>query len=132
MCTTYSWRNVTKFSFFKYFRESRFDENQNFTSFIQNIVSFYNIHRGFIKKRLWLDFQQLNRFSHFPKKSRKNLCVKRYLQITLYPSSHAPRHINAFNYSLPDSQSQSVDEILWCNHSNETSSTILSQGTTYI
>jgi len=40
-----------KIQSFIYFRESRFDENQNFTSFIQNIVSFYNIHRGFIKKR---------------------------------------------------------------------------------
>ena len=27
---------------------------------------------------------------------------------------------------------QSVDEILWCDHSNKTSSTILSHGTIYI
>ena len=28
--------------------------------------------------------------------------------------------------------SESVDEILWCDHSNETSSTVLSHGTIYI
>ena len=27
---------------------------------------------------------------------------------------------------------ESVDEILWCNHSNETSSAVLSQGTIYV
>jgi len=28
--------------------------------------------------------------------------------------------------------SESVDEILWCDHSNETSSAVLSHGTNYI
>ena len=28
--------------------------------------------------------------------------------------------------------SESVDEILWCDHSNETSSAVLSRGTIYI
>ena len=28
--------------------------------------------------------------------------------------------------------SESVDEILWCDHSNETSSAVLSHGTIYI
>ena len=27
---------------------------------------------------------------------------------------------------------ESVDEILWCNHSNETSSVVLSHGTVYL
>ena len=40
-----------KIQSFIYFRESRFDENQNLMSLIQSIVSFYNIHRGFIKKQ---------------------------------------------------------------------------------
>ena len=38
-----------KIQSFIYLRESRFDENQNFMSFIQSIVSFYNIPRGFIR-----------------------------------------------------------------------------------
>ena len=38
-----------KIQSFIYFRESRFDKNQNFMSFIQSIVSFYNIPRGFIR-----------------------------------------------------------------------------------
>ena len=42
---------LTTPGFFICFRESCFDKKQNFASFIQNMVSFYNIHRDFIKKR---------------------------------------------------------------------------------
>ena len=41
-------------------------------------------------------------------------------------------HMVTFIYNLTLTFAESVDEILWCYHSNETSSAVLSHGTIYL
>ena len=80
-------------------------------------------------KNVWLKIN-LPRKSHFPFRGEN---ISRYLPVYICPL------VNAFTAGVRDGLSYTliltfefVDEILWCYHSNETSSEILSHGTIYL